>query len=131
MAPAFPRLSWPTSLLGVGVCLLIPLQSLAEEGSFFDRILNIFGVDVLVNGFIPQTDTDVKVTATGNVANRGTILLVYAPYWGFAYKRQITLETARNIYSGTNDYVLSMRIGMVARGANASAMSYNVATTVS
>ncbi len=95
------------------------------------RILNIFGVDVLVNGFIPQTDTDGKVTATGNVANRGTILLVYAPYWGFAYKRNITLETARNIYSGTNDYVMSMRIGMVARGANASALSYNVATTVS
>jgi len=95
------------------------------------RILNLFGVDVIVNGFIPQTDTDGKVTATGNVANRGTILLIYAPYWGFAYKRQITLETQRNIYSGTNDYVLGMRIGMVARGANASALSYNVATTVS
>lgn len=95
------------------------------------RILNVYGVDVLSNGFLPQTDTDGKVTGTGNVANRGTIMLVYAPYWGVGYKRQITLETARDIYSGTNVYVMSMRIGFVPRGSNAAVLSYNVATAVS
>ena len=95
------------------------------------RLINIHGVDVLVNGFLPSTDTDGKVTSTGNVSERGTIMLVYAPYWGVAYKRQVTLETARDIYSGSNVYVLSMRIGFVPRGANAAATSYNVALAAS
>jgi hypothetical protein len=95
------------------------------------RLLNIFGIDVLSNGFLPSTDTDGKVTSTGNVAERGTIMLVYAPYWGVAYKRQVTLETARDIYSGSNVYVLSMRIGFVPRGSNAAATSYNIALTAS
>jgi hypothetical protein len=95
------------------------------------RLLNIYGVDVLSNGWMPQTDTDGKVTYDGNVADRGTIMLVYAPYWGAAYKRQVTLETARDIYSGSNVYVLSMRVGFVPRGSNAAVMSYNVATSVS
>jgi len=93
------------------------------------RLLNIHGIDVLVNGWIPQTDTDGKVTGTGNVSNRGSILLNYAPYWGVAWKRQTTLETARDIYSGSNIYVMSMRLGFIERGTNASALSYNVATT--
>lgn len=95
------------------------------------RLINIHGVDVLSNGFIPQTDTDGKVTGTGNIANRGTIMLVYAPYWGVAYKRNVTLETARDIYSGSNVYVLSMRIGFVPRGSNAAVASYNIATAAS
>ena len=95
------------------------------------RLINIHGVDVLSNGYLPSTDTDGKVTSTGNVSERGTIMLVYAPYWGVAYKRQVTLETARDIYSGSNVYVLSMRIGFVPRGSNAAATSYNIATTAS
>jgi len=93
-------------------------------------LTNVYGIDVVSNGFIPQTDSDGKVTA--NVAgSRGTIALIYAPYWAFAYKRQISLEVARDIYSGTNIYVMSMRIGLAPRGTNAVAMTYNVATTAS
>lgn len=95
------------------------------------RVSAMYGVDLISNGFLPVTDADGKVTATGNAVSRGTILVVYAPYWGFAYKRAVTLETERDIFSGTNNYVMSMRIGMVARGSNASAITYNVSQAIS
>jgi hypothetical protein len=53
-------------------------------------------------------------------------LLLYAPYWGFAYKRNIIVETGRDILSGTNVWVASVRYGVVPRGSNAAAMTYNV-----
>jgi hypothetical protein len=95
------------------------------------RLLNIFGVDVLSNGWILQADTDGKVTAGANVANRGRILLAYAPYWGVGFKRGITLETVRDIYSGSNVFVMSMRLGFIERGTNAAALSFNIATAAS
>ena len=38
----FPLLVRPPLLLAAGLCVFLPLQSLAEEGSFFDRVLRIF-----------------------------------------------------------------------------------------
>lgn len=87
---------------------------------------NIYGVDVLESGFIPSADTDGKVTYNGNVAETGSILLVYAPYWAVATKRKITVETDRDILSGTNIIVAKMRIGFAPRGAGAAVESYNV-----
>lgn len=84
----------------------------------------VYGVEVLTSGFLPLANSAGKVPAAGGTL--GSILLVYAPYWGFAYKRNITLETARDILSGSNVVVASMRAGMVARGNNAATISYNV-----
>lgn len=100
-----------------------PIYATVESG----EIRAVYGVDVLNSGFLPSANTigKVSVTTTNNV--RGTILLVYAPYWGFAYKRQVTTEVVHDGYSSTDVYILSMRLGIVARGTNAAALSYNVA----
>lgn len=91
---------------------------------------NLFGVQVMPSGFLPLANAAGKVSGTPGNNTKGTILLIYAPYWGFAYKRQITIDTAFDVLSGTTYYVASMRAGMVARGNNAAALSYNVNTTI-
>lgn len=89
---------------------------------------NVYGIDVASSGFLPLSNTAGKVNGTNpsTLNIYGTILLVYAPYWGFAYKRQITVETGRDILSGTNIWVASVRMGMVPRGTNAAALTYGV-----
>lgn len=89
-------------------------------------ITNLYGIDVMMSGFLPLTNTAGMVSATAGNNTRGTILLVYAPYWGFAYKRNISIETVRDIFSGTLNIVASARMGMVARGTNAATIAYNV-----
>ena len=86
---------------------------------------NIYGIDVVVSGFMLLAAADGKVTynAAGTL---GRILNVYAPYWAVANKRQVTIETDRDILSGTNLIVAKMRIGFMPRGAGAATISYNV-----
>ncbi len=87
-------------------------------------LTNIYGIDVATSGFQLLANTAGKVTvATGTT---GTILLIYAPYWGVAYRRQIIVDTAFDVLSGSFIVVTSMRMGIIARGNNASVLSFNV-----
>lgn len=85
----------------------------------------IYGRDVAVSGFLPLANSAGKVPAAGGTL--GSILCVYAPYWAVAWKRQITIETARDVLSGSTIYVASMRMCIVPRGTTGAAISYNVA----
>lgn len=88
---------------------------------------NVYGVDVFKSGFLLNSNTAGKVAVTTPTNNkRGSILLVYAPYFGFGYKRNIQIETARDILSGSNIYVVSLRLGVVSRGLSSAAISYNI-----
>ena len=86
---------------------------------------NIYGIDVAVSGFMLLAASDGKITynAAGTL---GRLLNVYAPYWAVATKREVTVETDRDILSGTNIIVAKMRIGFAARGAGAATISYNL-----
>lgn len=90
------------------------------------NVPSLYRVDVFSSGFLPLANTAGKVSGTGSNNIRGSILLIYAPYWGFAYKRNITLESQRDITSGTTTFVATMRAGLVARGTNAATITYNV-----
>lgn len=87
-------------------------------------LTNMYGVDVLESGFMPLANSAGKVPAAGGTLGR--ILCIYAPYWAVGTKRQITIETDRDVWSGTNVIVAKMRIGFVPRGAGASVCTYNL-----
>jgi len=89
------------------------------------NVLQLYGIDVLEAGYIELANAAGKVPAAGGTL--GSILAAYAPYWGVGWKRRITLETGRDIYSGADIYVMSMRLGFVPRGNTAAAISFNVA----
>jgi hypothetical protein len=94
-----------------------------ESGS----LVQVYKIDVTTSGFLPETNTSGMVSATSGNNTQGSILLVYAPYWGFGYKRQMTLETEYSALWKSTVYVMSVRMGIIARGTNASVISYNVA----
>lgn len=92
-------------------------------------IQQLWGIDVLVSGWMQLANSAGKVTAAVD-GTLGRILSIYAPYWGMAWKRQITLETDRDILAGASLYVASMRLGVVARGNGAARVTYNVGVAI-
>ncbi len=87
-------------------------------------LINMWGVDIFVSGFMPTANSSGKVPAAG--AALGRILAVYAPYWAFGYKRKVTIETARLPLEQATVLVATLRLGFLARGAGASAVTYNL-----
>jgi len=90
-------------------------------------IPNLFGVQTMVSGFIERANTAGKISETAGNNVRGRILAIYPPNWGWAWKRNITIETQRDILSGSTVYVLSMRFALVPRSYDAAVIGYNAA----
>ena len=85
------------------------------------------GVDILNTDFLPLATTAGKVSVTSSNNTLGSIVCVYAPYVGFAWKRQITIDTGFFPLSGTQVWVASIRWALAFRGADAVSLAYNVA----
>jgi hypothetical protein len=87
---------------------------------------NIYGIDVWRTGFMGLANSAGKLSGTGSNNTLGRILGIYAPYWALGWKRQISFEYDYDIYSASNVIAVGLRMGMVARGAGASTVSYNL-----
>ena len=86
----------------------------------------MYRIPVLESGFIPSADSDGKVTSGGNVAETGSLILLYPPYWVMGFKRQVLIETERRPLELATNIVASFRLGFAARGAGAAVQSYNL-----
>jgi len=89
-------------------------------------LVNVFGVDVYQSGQMGLANTAGKISATGANNTKGRILCVYAPHWALGWKRQVTIETQRDVLAQANILVGSMRLGFQYRGTDAAALSYNL-----
>lgn len=102
-----------------------------NDATLFTGILPpIDGVELYTSGFLRAADSDGKITGAGNVADTGTIMCVYAPYWAYGRKRSVSIETARGTVgalAGGTTLVATVRHGFKARGAGSAAGTYNVA----
>ena len=91
----------------------------------------IEGVPLIVSEQLSPADSDGKVTATGNVADRGRLLLVNRTQWRKGVKRELLIETERDIQRRKNVMVVSMRIAFAERTgsprtATHTALQFNV-----
>lgn len=90
-------------------------------------VSKMFGVDVIRSGFLPKTNTAGKVSATPGNNTKGTILLVYAPYWIMGRKRDVLIETQYDALAQARTIVASARVGFAYYSATGSAAaSYNI-----
>lgn len=85
------------------------------------------GVSIYTSGLLDLSNAAGAISSTPANNTRGQINYNYAPYWAYARKRALNIETARDILSGTTVIVASVRHVAKARGANASVLRYNVA----
>lgn len=104
-----------------------------EEGV----LRRIYGYDVLVTNNMHRANQDATYGLKANTSGKvdlttasnnttGSILAVRWDQWRLGYKRNWTFEVQRDAISDSTVIVGMMRVGMVYRDTEASAVSYNV-----
>ena len=90
----------------------------------------VYGVPYLVGGVMAVADTDGKVTSGGNGTDTGRVLAVNRQGWFHGFRREMLIETERDIEKTQIKMVISFRMGLVARGIRSSAkhaaLAYNI-----
>ncbi len=94
------------------------------------QLAQVYGVPYLVSGAMGVADTDGKVTSGGNVTDTGRVLAVNRHGWFHGFRREMLIETDRDIDKTQIKMVVSFRMGLVARGTRSSAqhaaLAYNI-----
>ena len=76
-------------------------------------------------------DADGKVTDGGNTAKTGRLLMVNRSQWRVGFRRELLIETTRDIQKRQNIMVVSMRLAFMERTGSRStarhtALQYNI-----
>ncbi len=79
---------------------------------------SVEGVPVVVSEQMALADADGKVTAAGNVASTGRLLLVNRTQWRKGFKRELLIETERDVQRRQNVMVVSMRVAFAERSGS-------------
>lgn len=87
----------------------------------------VYGIENYRSGFMQKANTAGKISATPGNNLYGRLSLVYAPYWALVRHREVTLEDFYNPFEQARSMIITTRFGFVARGAQASAISYELA----
>ncbi len=75
----------------------------------------VFGHPLIVSAQMRLADTDGKVTDAGNGTNTGRILAVNTGQWRVGFRRELSIETERDIQKRQNVMVVSMRVAFAER----------------
>jgi len=95
--------------------------------AFAGQIGDLFSVPVYMSGFARLSEADGKISTVTPANNtKGTIQVIYAPYWQYGRSRDVTIELERYAQSSATVVVASVRHTLAARGAYASAGTYNI-----
>lgn len=97
------------------------------------ELTSIFGYRLRPSWFMHYIQTDRKANTAGKVDQdtagnntTGAILAVRWDHWKLGYRRRMTVETTRFANSDTTEITALMRLGLVQRDTEASAITYNV-----
>ena len=69
-------------------------------------------------------DTDGKVTDAGNGTNTGRLLLANRAQWRVGFRRELAIETDRDIQKRQNIMVVSMRLAFAERSGTRSSATH-------
>ena len=91
----------------------------------------VYGHPLIVSEQMRLADTDGKVTDAGNGTDTGRVLAVNRSQWRVGFRREISIETERDIQKRQNLMVVSMRIAFDERtgsrsAATHTALQYNI-----
>ena len=82
------------------------------------------GIPVIVSEQLREADTDGKVTDAGNATETGSLLLVNRTQWRTGFRRELSIETDRDIQKRQNVMVVSMRLAFAERSGTASSATH-------
>ena len=89
------------------------------------------GVPVIVSEQMALADTDGRVSSAGNTADTGRLLIFNRSQWRIGFRRELAIETVRDVQKRQNVMVISFRLAFQERtGARATAthtaLQYNI-----
>ncbi len=91
---------------------------------------DIEGIPVIISEQMLRSDTDGKVSSGGNGADTGRVLVVNRNMYRLGFKRELLIESERDIQKRQTVLVASMRVAFEGRIDNASdtavALQYNI-----
>ena len=121
-----------TYIKSLGVSEFRTLDKLGPQATLLNgQLAQVDGIPVIVSEQLAQSDTDGKVTDGGSGNVKGRLLAVNRTQWRLGYRRELMIETTRDIQKRQNIMVVSMRLAFMERtGARASAkhtaLQYNI-----
>ncbi len=95
------------------------------------QLAQVDGIPVIVSEQMARSDADGKVADSGNGNTKGRLLAVNRTQWRLGFRRELMIETTRDIQKRQNVMVVSMRLAFMERtGSRASAthtaLQYNI-----
>lgn len=96
------------------------------NSSFAGQIPTLFGVDVYMSGQMGLSQATGFIHDTAGNNTEGSIAAIYAPYWQYGRKREVTVELQRYAQSSATVVVVSVRHILAARGDNAAAGTFDI-----
>ena len=121
-----------TYIRSLGIDTFRTLDKLGRNATLLRGQLGaVEGIPVIVSEQMSLADADGKVTDGGNTAKTGRLLMVNRSQWRVGFRRELLIETTRDIQKRQNIMVVSMRLAFMERtGSRATAkhtaLQYNI-----
>jgi HK97 family phage major capsid protein len=125
-----------TYIRSLGIANFRTLDKLGPNASLLRGQLGaVEGIPVIVSEQMALADADGKVTDAGNVTDTGRLLIVNRSQWRVGFRRELLIETTRDIQKRQNIMVVSMRLAFMERTGSRStathtALHYNITGVV-
>ena len=121
-----------TYIKSLGVGEFRTLDKLGPQATLLNgQLAQVDGIPVIVSEQMAKSDADGKVTDTGNTNTKGRLLAVNRTQWRLGFRRELMIETTRDIQKRQNVMVVSMRLAFMERtgkrsSATHTALQYNI-----
>ena len=108
------------------------LDKLGPQATLLNgQLAQVDGIPVIVSEQLAQSDADGKVTDAGASNTKGRLLAVNRTQWRLGFRRELMIETTRDIQKRQNIMVVSMRLAFMERtgkrsSAGHTALQYNI-----
>ncbi len=95
------------------------------------QLATVYGHPLVVSGQMRLTDSDGKITHDANNVDRGRLLALNTSQWRVGFRRNLMIETERDIQKRQNVMVVSMRLALAERSgdrttAEHTALTFNI-----
>ena len=121
-----------TYIKSLGIDEFRTLDKLGPQATLLNgQLAQVDGIPVIVSEQLAQSDADGKVSDGGSGNTKGRLLIVNRTQWRLGFRRELMIETTRDIQKRQNIMVVSMRLAFMERtGARAAArhtaLQYNI-----
>ena len=121
-----------TYIKSLGIGEFRTLDKLGPQATLLNgQLAQVDGIPVIVSEQMAQSDADGKVTDGGSSNTKGRLLAVNRTQWRLGFRRELMIETTRDIQKRQNIMVVSMRLAFMERTGKRStaghtALQYNI-----